>query len=279
MRVFTAAFGDGDLLPGTRWSTCAITLPSLQVLADAHGGVRILGELRLPCAAAAPETALRVKRLARRRSLRVARAHGRSRRAWCAPSLRGRRGTLEFWQFDRDGDFFFMEMNTAAGRARGHRSHHWPDLVEWQCAWPPGERLDEPSDLVPITPHAIEVRLTVVRTWPPASAADRQRWRSPAGYGVRARGPCAGRLWRRVAALRPDGGQAGGPTWPYARRRAYEAAARSAAGHGAAGRDHQPQQTSRSGHAGAPGLAAAWSCTGALVRTLVRRQDGAGRSH
>jgi acetyl/propionyl-CoA carboxylase alpha subunit len=47
-------------------------------------------------------------------------------------------GTAEFIA-DRDGRFYFMEMNTRLGRASGHRDDHGPGPGRWQLRVAAGE--------------------------------------------------------------------------------------------------------------------------------------------
>ncbi|WP_416896543.1 MAG: acetyl/propionyl/methylcrotonyl-CoA carboxylase subunit alpha [Minwuia sp.] len=96
-------------------------------------------------------------------------------------------GTVEFL-LDRDGNFYFLEMNT-----RLQVEHPvtelitGQDLVEWQIRVAEGEPLPLSQDEVTLSGHAIEVRLYAES--PPKNFLPRtgtaHLWREPSGEGVR----------------------------------------------------------------------------------------------
>ena len=96
-------------------------------------------------------------------------------------------GTVEFL-LDRDGSFYFLEMNT-----RLQVEHPvtecitGQDLVAWQLAVARGEALPLTQDQVRLQGHAIEVRLYAEDPWAGflPQSGDVALWQPPTGTGIR----------------------------------------------------------------------------------------------
>ncbi|MDX6546899.1 MAG: acetyl-CoA carboxylase, biotin carboxylase subunit [Gaiellales bacterium] len=177
-----SAFGDGGM-----YLEKAIVEPrhvEMQVLADAHGGVLVLGERDCsiqrrhqklieegPSPALAPAT-------------REAMAEAAQRACTACGYVNA--GTVEFL-LDRDGAFSFIEMNTrlqvehpVSELLTGY------DIAGWQLRIAGGEQLPE-TGLAPLRGHAVEFRINCEdprRGFMPA-AGTVTRFRPPLGPGVR----------------------------------------------------------------------------------------------
>lgn len=179
-----ASFGSGDMLV----EKCVVEPRhvEIQVLGDQHGNLVHLGERECsvqnlrhqkiveeaPCAILTPDQRERIGSAA----VRVAKAVGYQNA-----------GTMEFL-LDRDGSFYFLEMNTriqvehpATEEVTGI------DLVQMQIRIAAGEPLPFEQDDVRIAGHAIEARITAQdpdRDFAPSTGRI-ERWNPPGGRNVR----------------------------------------------------------------------------------------------
>ena len=177
------AFGNGELI--LERAVMAPRHVEIQVLADSHGHVIHLGERDCSvqrrhqkvieeAPSPAVDAALRA---------RIGEAAVRSARAIGYIGA----GTMEFL-LDRDGQFYFMEMNTRLQVEHAvTEAITGIDLVEWQLRVAAGEALTLAQNDVQLNGHAIEVRLTAEDV--PAGFLPQTgpvlRWRPPQGCDVR----------------------------------------------------------------------------------------------
>lgn len=179
-----ASFGNGDLIV----EKCVVEPRhvEIQVLGDEHGHLIHLGERECsiqnlrhqkiveeaPCAVLSQELRQQMGEAA----VRVAQSVGYANA-----------GTVEFL-LDREGHFYFLEMNTRLQVEHPVTEEITGlDLVHWQLRIAAGERLSIRQDQVQIQGHAIEARITAQdpdQDFAP-SIGTITKWAAPGGRGVR----------------------------------------------------------------------------------------------